>query len=145
MTWIQQRRLALLAASIAVALLTAWSLTAVADAHKLSVSRAKQVLKPVVEEIGNELQAELQRDPATAKVTVTRSRVTECARKTSHRVDCKLELTLQGPSDPDPATGQVQTITIVCTQKVKVSYKGKRSRKIRISQPSEPKCVVPIT
>src|SRR5215213_1094866 len=70
-----------------------------AKPRKLSETKARRFLAPLVSDIGNGIAADLKtEDPG---VTLVDSRVGNCERKNRRRIDCDLNFTFRHQPDPD--------------------------------------------
>jgi hypothetical protein len=100
-----------------------------ATPKKLSETKARKFLKPLVADIGKGLAEDLKTEDPT--VTLVDSRVGDCERKNRRRVDCDLNFTFRHQPDPD----------LTCSLRVGVKYKNKRSKRLVFSLLSDqPKC-----
>jgi hypothetical protein len=96
---------------------------------KLTETKARKFLKPLVSDIGNGLAEDLKTEDPT--VTLVDSRVGNCERKNRRRIDCDLNFTFRHQPDPD----------LTCSLRVGVKYKSKRSKRLVFSLLSDqPKC-----
>ena len=96
---------------------------------KLSETKARKFLKPLVADIGNGLAQDLKTEDPT--VTLVDSRVGNCERKNRRRFDCDLNFTFRHQPDPD----------LTCSLRVGVKYKNKRSKRLVFALLSDqPKC-----
>ena len=102
-----------------------------AKPKKLSETKVRKYLAPVVKDIGEGLAQDLKADDPT--VTLADSRVGDCERKNRRRIDCDLNFTFRHQPDPD----------LTCSLRVGVKYKSKRSKKLVMALLSDkPKCFV---
>lgn len=119
-------------AGVALAAIAIGGLALPAEAaapKKLSETKARKFLKPLVKDLGNGLAEDLKTEDPT--VTLVDSRVGDCERKNRRRIDCDLNFTFRHPPDPD----------LTCSLRVGVKYKNKRSKRLVFALLSErPKC-----
>jgi hypothetical protein len=100
-----------------------------AKPKKLSETKVRKYLAPVVKDIGEGLAQDLKSEDPT--VTLVDSRVGNCERKNRRRIDCDLNFTFRQQPDPD----------LTCSLRVGVKYKSKRSKKLVMALLSDkPKC-----
>ena len=96
---------------------------------KLSETKARKFLQPLVTDLGKSLADDLKTEDPT--VTLVDARVGNCERKNRRRIDCDLNFTFRHQPDPD----------LTCSLRVAVKYKSKRSKRLVFRQLSDqPKC-----
>jgi hypothetical protein len=103
-----------------------------ANAHELTVKKAKKALKPVAAELVPTV------GPAIAQklpgATITKSSVSDCVIKKSHRAECALVYTIQGAS-----TGETS-----CGLDALVKFKSARSKQLTIAIGNVLVCFFPV-
>jgi hypothetical protein len=99
---------------------------------KLSETKARKFLKPLVTDIGAGVAQDLKTEDPT--VSLVDARVGDCRRRSRRRIDCDLNFTFRAQAEPD----------LTCSLRVSVKYRNRRSKRLVFALLSDqPKCFTP--
>jgi hypothetical protein len=107
------------AALAALALLAA---AAPAQGHTLRESKVRHFLSPSADEFAAVVETELR--VGSPSLQIVHSGVGDCERRTRHRIDCDLAVTIRDPADQTDLT---------CSVRARVKFAGAHSRRLTLA------------